>query len=92
MDQVRFSEHLLRYFADVHPVQTWGETAFFYNPRRQLPRGVYFATIKSQDGDNDRGSSLVGNPATRQYFPDSYRDDQTRHAGMAEEATVGVLR
>ena len=58
MDQVQLSEHLLRYFADVHPVQTWGETAFFYNPGRQLPRGVYFATIKSKDGDNDRASDL----------------------------------
>lgn len=39
-------------------VETWGETALFYNPGRALPRGVYFATVKRRDGANDRASRL----------------------------------
>ena len=40
------------------PVVAWGETSFFYNPGQALPRGVYFATLKAKDGDNDRASNL----------------------------------
>lgn len=58
MDQAEIADGILHRFADVHAVQTWGETAFFYNPGQQLPRGVYFATLKNQDGDNDRASAL----------------------------------
>lgn len=36
----------------------WGETSYFYNPGRALPRGTYFATIKDHDGENDRTSDL----------------------------------
>ena len=39
-------------------VEAWGETSLFYNPGNQLPRGVYFATVKSKDGENDRASNL----------------------------------
>lgn len=39
-------------------VEAWGETSYFYNPGRVLPRGTYFATIKDHDGANDRASDL----------------------------------
>ena len=42
----------------VRPVEAWGEIAYFYNREDRLPRGVYFATLKSKDGDNDRASRL----------------------------------
>ncbi len=45
-------------FADVVPTKSWGETSFFYNPGRALPRGVYFCTLKDHDGENDRASHL----------------------------------
>jgi hypothetical protein len=51
-------DHINSTFADIHPVAAWGETSFFYNPGRQLPRGIYFATVKDKDGDNDRASGL----------------------------------
>jgi hypothetical protein len=51
-------EHINSTFADIHPVAAWGETSFFYNPGRKLPRGIYFATVKDKDGDNDRASGL----------------------------------
>ena len=43
---------------DVFPKTSWGETSLFYNPGRALPNGVYFCTIKEQDGENDRASDL----------------------------------
>ena len=35
-----------------------GERSVFYNPGAILPRGVYFATVKEADGENDRASKL----------------------------------
>lgn len=43
---------------EVVPIEAWGETSYFYNPGRALPRGTYFATIKDHDGENDRASNL----------------------------------
>lgn len=40
------------------PKDSWGETSLFYNPGRLLPHGVYFCTIKQQDGEHDRASDL----------------------------------
>lgn len=39
-------------------VDAWGEQSLFYNPSQRLLRGIYFATIKQKDGDNDRASHL----------------------------------
>ena len=58
MDSSSIAQHITRAFADIHPVSAWGETSFFYNPGSKLPRGIYFATIKDKDGDNDRASNL----------------------------------
>ncbi len=32
--------------------KSYGETAFFYNPEGLLKNGVYFCTIKENDGPN----------------------------------------
>ena len=45
-------------FDDVHPVESWGETALFHNPDGAMKRGVYFATVKRKDGAHDRASAL----------------------------------
>lgn len=42
----------------VAPKCVWGETSFFYNPGAALPHGVYFSTLKTQDGANDAASRL----------------------------------
>lgn len=52
------TEYIKNTFADIHIVAAWGETSFFYNPNIKLPRGIYFATIKEKDGQNDRASNL----------------------------------
>lgn len=58
MDVVSITEYIESTFADIHIVTAWGETSFFYNPNRNLPRGIYFATIKEKNGPNDRASNL----------------------------------
>jgi hypothetical protein len=42
----------------VIPKATWGETSLFYNPGNVLPNGVYFCTLKTHDGQNDKASNL----------------------------------
>ena len=49
---------LLERFPGTIAVDAWGETSLFYNPGRMLPRGVYFATVKEKDGENDRASKI----------------------------------
>ena len=58
MNPTSIIDYIVEHFEDVHPISAWGETSVFYNPGRQLPRGVYFATLKDKDGDNDRASHL----------------------------------
>jgi Family of unknown function (DUF6194) len=36
----------------------WGERALFYNPDRELKKGIYIATFKERDGQNDKASDL----------------------------------
>lgn len=50
--------HVVDNFSDVHCKASWGERACFVNPGGRLPNGVYFATLKSADGANDRASRL----------------------------------
>ena len=49
---------ILATYDGVVPVQSWGETSFFYNPGLALVRGAYFCTLKDHDGENDRASAL----------------------------------
>lgn len=55
-------EEIVKYvtteFSGVVPKSSWGETSLFYNPDNILPNGVYFCTIKEQDGENDKTSNL----------------------------------
>lgn len=51
-------EHLLDRFEGTRVVEAWGERSIFYNPGLILPRGVYFATVKEKNGENDKASHL----------------------------------
>ncbi len=50
--------HLISHFEGLVETVSWGERSLFYNPDRELPRGVYFCTLKNHDGANDRASDL----------------------------------
>ena len=58
MEESAISRYICESFSGIVPVVAWGETSFFYNPGRALPRGVYFATLKTKDGANDKASCL----------------------------------
>jgi len=51
-------EYLLAEYGGTTVVSAWGESSIFYNPQKKLPRGVYFATVKEKNGDNDKASNL----------------------------------
>jgi hypothetical protein len=79
MEEPAIARYICERFDGIVSVAAWGETSFFYNPGRVLPRGVYFATLKSKDGENDRASDLgrhgvfrlnigIGKPTYRSLF------------------------
>lgn len=49
---------LTSHFDGLVETSSWGERSFFYNPDGELPRGVYFCTLKDHDGANDKASDL----------------------------------
>ena len=58
MQPTEILDRIVRDFEGVVPKSSWGETSMFYNPGKQLPNGVYFCTLKEQNGDNDKASAL----------------------------------
>lgn len=79
MEESAVARYIRERFPGIVPVAAWGETSFFYNPGQALPRGVYFATLKSRDGAHDRASRLdragvfrlnigIGKPTYRSLF------------------------
>jgi len=58
MDPDEIIDSLVNKYPDIKVIYAWGETSLFYNPNLRLPRGIYFATIKQKNGENDRASDL----------------------------------
>jgi hypothetical protein len=58
MKESEIAQYICDTYLGIVPIAAWGETSFFYNPGRALPRGVYFATLKAKDGENDKASGL----------------------------------
>ena len=52
------ASYITNTYSGLKPKHKWGETSFFYNPDGSRPHGVYFATIKEKDGENDKASYL----------------------------------
>ena len=49
---------IINEFEDVVPKSSWEETSLFYNPSMKLPNGVYFCTLKDNNGADDKASEL----------------------------------
>jgi hypothetical protein len=58
MDEKTITHFITDTFAGVHAVDAWGDTFFFYNPDRQQPDEIYFATLKTKDDAYDRVSNV----------------------------------
>lgn len=72
----QIKELVHRDFKDVVEKYAYSETTFFYNPGNTLPNGVYFLTIKENDGPNDKASDLARPTVYRVSFkpsPEEYR-------------------
>ena len=68
MQKTEVQHYVLERYPGVMVADAWGEQAFFYNPERRLPRGVYFATVKDEDGNNDKASELGRDDVFRLSF------------------------
>ena len=58
MNAVQLEQWILDTYPGIVVSDAYGERSFFYNPEQHLPKGVYFATIKENDGPNDKASCL----------------------------------
>lgn len=58
MNEALITQSITATFADVQPVDAWGDTFFFYNPDRQRADEIYFATLKNNDDEYDNASNL----------------------------------
>lgn len=58
MDEASIIQYITRTFDDVYVVDAWGDRFFYYNPDRNQPDEIYFATLKGQDDDYDNVSNL----------------------------------
>ncbi len=58
MEESAIAQYIQESFHGIVLIAAWGETSFFYTLGRALPRGVFFATLKAKDGENDRASQL----------------------------------
>ncbi|GAA3965616.1 DUF6194 family protein [Allohahella marinimesophila] len=86
------SEYILERYQGLNAVDAWGETSFFYNPEGRLPRGVYFATLKNKDGENDKGSELERDGVFRLNFGVSQSSyEEALGARPARPAAGGVV-
>jgi Family of unknown function (DUF6194) len=58
MTAIQLENYILETFSGVKVLDAYSERSFFYNPDNLLPKGIYIATIKNNDGPNDKASAL----------------------------------
>lgn len=58
MTPVTISDYILGAFEHVEVASAYGDLFFFYNPTKDGPNEIYFATVKVSDNELDRASGL----------------------------------
>jgi hypothetical protein len=58
MKASELEDFLINKYKGLKVLDTYSERSLFYNPDSLLPKGIYFATFKSQNGPNDKASDL----------------------------------
>lgn len=81
-------EYVQHSFPDVIDDFNWGERALFYNPGRQLPKGIYFLTFKEKNGANDYASN-IGTGEYRLNVGISRRAFVERFGGIPDRPSAG---
>ena len=78
-------------YAGLNLLDTYGELSFFYNPDNILPKGVYFATIKTMDGPNDKASNLKREDIYRLSFGIGRKNYNELFGDVPERPTKGEV-
>lgn len=78
-------------YRDINQIFTYKEYSYFYNPNNMLPRGVYFATIKESDGQNDKASNLDREEVYRFSFGLSTKIYESRFGGKPKRPLKGEV-
>jgi hypothetical protein len=83
---------LLRLDPDLRRVRYWGEDSIFYNPHGVAALGIIFASIKDQDGANDR-SAMLSRPGIYRFAFQLAADEYVRRFGKrpARPAKGGIV-
>ena len=85
---------ILSRFDGVVIKSAYSETTVFYNPNKALPNGVYFLTIKENDGPNDQAPQLNREGVFRVSFkprPSTYMNmfgEKPKRAKAGKTASV----
>lgn len=58
MNAKQLEKWILDNYQGITVSNAYRERSFFYNPDCSRPKGIYFATIKENDGPNDKSSHL----------------------------------
>ncbi len=58
MTAAQFEIEILNSYKGLVVLNAYAELSFFYNPIGAFPKGIYFVTIKENDGPNDKASAL----------------------------------
>jgi Family of unknown function (DUF6194) len=83
---------LLGLDSSLRPESYYGERSIFYNPGGLAPLGVIFASIKDDDGANDRSANL-SRPGVYRFAFQVSRDEFVRRFGAipARPPKAGVV-
>lgn len=81
--------HVIANYKGVVRQRAFGETSLSYNPANQLPNGIYFVTVKENDGENDRASNLDRDGVYRVTLPISERSFSSRFGRKPDRPVAG---
>lgn len=69
----------------------WGERSIFYNPGREAPLGIIWASIKDHDGENDRSAKLSRDGVYRFAFQLSRDEYERRFGALPRRPAKGAV-
>lgn len=84
-------ENIQNSFNHIYVKEAYSEHSLFYNPNRVLPNGMYFATIKEQNGPNDKASNLDRPNVFRFSFQLDKVDYETLFGKKPKRPTKGAI-
>jgi hypothetical protein len=88
MNETSIAQYITETFDGVHPAEVWGYTFFYYNPDRESPDDLYFATLATKDDEYDNLSQLdrpsvyrLNIGISKQTFRSLFGSEPSQHTG-----------